>query len=635
MNRFLLRDTANVMSDALDSTREFLAAHAPFDQLEADALEFLLPRLESRFYERGARITDPEAGPAQRFHIIRQGRIRGENPSEDEQLSGKAWELIPGECFPIGALLGRRAVHTVHRAAEDTVCLELSLEDFDRLRTRSRVFNDFCTRRLANLLDRLQQGLDTLSTHDAAGAGPLNTPLALRLARNPVTCPPHSRLREALTTMRDASVGSIVAVDGEQRPVGIFTLHDLLARVVLAEVDLDTPVEAVMTPDPVALEESAPGFEGIEAMTQYGMTHLCVVRDGRLVGVLGERDLLARQPLTLDGLVRDIRRAEDVATIAERLQQVPRLIEAVIGQGAEADQVLRLITRLNEHATRRILALLRPEYAIEGIDFTWLAFGSQAREEQALITDQDNGILFDAGSDTEDAVRERLLPYARAVNQALAECGFTLCPGNIMAGNPECCLSAPEWEQRFTRWIEQGTPEHLLKSTIFFDLRAVDGDPGPVEALRTRLLQKTAFNSRFRRQMAANQQMFRPPLGLFGEIKSGADGVDVKKQGLTPFVDAARLIALGAELPATRTHERLDQAVSADVMRATDVQDYHAALRYLQMLRLRAQQKALREGNDDNRIRPEELGALEGRILKESFRQARKLQRQLEVQYQL
>ncbi|WP_018141739.1 DUF294 nucleotidyltransferase-like domain-containing protein [Thioalkalivibrio sp. ALJ7] len=624
------------MADALDSTREFLGAHAPFDQLEADALEFLLPRLESRFYARGARITDPEGGPAQRFHIIRQGRIRGESPSEDEQLSGKAWELIPGECFPIGALLGRRAVHTVHRAAEDTVCLELSLEDFDRLRGRSRVFNDFCTRRLANLLDRLQQGMDTLSARDS-GAGQLNTPLALRIARGPVVCRPDTHLRDVLTQMRDERVGSVVATDDQQRPVGIFTLHDLLSRVALADVDLDTPVQAVMTPDPVALEESTPGFEGIEAMTEHGMTHLCVVRDGRLVGVLGERDLLTSQPLTLDGLVREIRRADSVAAIAERLRQVPRLIESIVGQGAEADQVLRLITRLNEHATRRVLALLRPEHeAIEGIEFTWLAFGSQAREEQALVTDQDNGILFDAEADDADAIRERLLPYAKAVNQALAECGFTRCPGNIMAGNPECCLSGEEWDQRFTRWIEQGTPEHLLKSSIFFDLRAVDGNTGPVEALRTRLLQKTAFNSRFRRQMAANQQMFRPPLGLFGEIKSGAKGIDIKKQGLTPFVDGARVIALAAELPATRTHDRLDQAVTAEVMREGDARDYHAALRYLQMLRLRAQQKAMREGrDDDNRIRPEELGTLEGRILKESFRQARKLQGQLEVQYQL
>jgi len=625
------------MSDALDTTREFLSAHAPFDRLEADALEFLLPRLETRFYASGDRITDPDHGPAQRFHIIRQGRIRGETPSEDEQVSGKAWELIPGESFPIGALLGRRPVHTVHRALEDTICLELSVEDFDRLRSRSQVFNDFCSRRLASLLDRVHQGLLSQGMgNGGGGSGQLNTPLGARIAKEPVTCSPDTPLRTALTTMRDQRVGSIVAVDGAQRPVGIFTMTDLLGRVALQEVDLDTPLQEVMTPDPIALADSALGFEGIETMAEHGMKHICVVADGRLVGVLGERDLLTSNPLTLDRMVRGILRAEAVGTIADHLREVPRMIGAVISQGAEADQILRLITRINDHATRRVLALMRRQHDINGIDFTWLAFGSQAREEQALRTDQDNGILFQCKKGQEDATRERLLPFAQDVNKALDECGFDLCPGNIMAGNPECCLSGPEWDRRFSRWIEQGTPEHLLKSSIFFDLRTIDGDADPVESLRSQMLRKTAFNSRFRRQMAANQMSIRPPLGLFGEIRSGADGINIKLQGLTPFVDGARVMALAAELPATRSHERLDQAVASEVLRENDARDYHAALRYLQMLRLRTQQRALDAGREDsNRIRPEDLGTLEARVLKEAFRQARKLQGQLAVQYQL
>ena len=624
------------MSDALDTTQEFLSAHAPFDRLEADALEFLLPRLETRFYTSGDRITDPENGPAQRFHIIRQGRIRGETPSEDEQVSGKAWELVPGESFPIGALLGRRPVHTVHRAIEDTICLELSIEDFDRLRARSQVFNDFCSRRLASLLDRIHKGLLTQNIGEGGGSGQLNTPLGARIARDPITCSPDTRLREALTRMRDARVGSIVAVNDEQQPVGIFTMTDLLGRVALQEVPLDVPLERVMTPDPIALPESALGFEGIEVMAEHGMKHICVLSGGRLVGVLGERDLLTSNPLTLDRLVRGILRADSVATIAGHLREVPRLIGAVISQGAEADQILRLITRINDHATRRVLALLRREHDVAGVDFTWIAFGSQAREEQALRTEQDNGILFRCEPGEEDAIRQRLLPFAQAVNRALDECGFDLCPGDIMAGNPECCLSGREWERRFSRWIDQGTPEHLLKSSIFFDLRAIDGDSGPVERLRSQMLHKTAFNSRFRRQMAANQMSIRPPLGLFGEIRSGADGINIKLQGLTPFVDGARIMALAAELPATRSHERLDQAVASEVLRESDARDYHAALRYLQMLRLRTQQRALDAGREDsNRIRPEELGTLDARVLKESFRQARKLQGQLAVQYQL
>ena len=624
------------MSDALDTTREFLSAHAPFDQLEPDALEFLLPRLETRFYASGERITDPDAGPAQRFYIIRQGRIRGETPSEDEQISGKAWELVPGESFPIGALLSRRAVHTVHRAIEDTICLELTIEDFDRLRARSQVFSDFCARRLISLLDRVHQGLLNRNLGEGGGSGQLNTPLGARIGREPVTCGPETPLREALTTMREQRVGSIVAVDADRHPVGIFTMTDLLSRVALNEVPLDTPLRQVMTAKPIALPESALGFEGIEIMAEHGMKHICVVADGKLVGVLGERDLLTSNPLTLDRLVRGVLRAGSVATIAEHLREMPRLIGAVISQGAEADQILRLITRINDHATRRVLALIREDHDLDGIEFTWLAFGSQAREEQALRTDQDNGILFQCAPGDEDRTRERLLPFAQAVNKALDECGFDLCPGNVMAGNPECCLSGPEWERRFGRWIDQGTPEHLLKSSIFFDLRGIEGDLSVVESLRSKLLHKTAFNSRFRRQMAANQMSIRPPLGLFGEIRSGADGINIKLQGITPFVDGARVMSLAGELPATRTHERLDQAVAAEILRAPDAHDYHAALRYLQMLRLRSQQQALGAGREDsNRIRPEELGTLEGRVLKEAFRQARKLQGQLAVQYQL
>lgn len=624
------------MSDTLDTMREFLSTHAPFDHMEADALEFLLPRLETRFYAAGEPITDPESGPAQRFYVIRQGRIRGETPSEDEQISLNGWELVAGECFPIGALLSRRPVHTVHRALEDTLCLELDAEDFERLRSRSPVFNDFCSRRLASLLDRVHQNLLSQGGTSVSGSGHLNTPLGARIAREPITCHPETRLREALTIMRDQRVGSIVAIDAERRPVGIFTMTDLLGRVALQEIPLDAPMERVMTPNPIALPDSALGFEGLETMAEHGMKHICVVAEGRLVGVLGDRDLLTANPLTLDRMVRGILRAEAVSSIAEILQALPKLVGAVLAQGGEADQILRLITRINDHATRRVLSLLRADYAIEDIPFTWLAFGSQAREEQALRTDQDNGILFCCEPGAEETTRQRLLPYAQAVNQALDRCGFDLCPGNIMAGNPECCLSSEEWEKRFNRWIDQGTPEHLLKSSIFFDLRALVGDASPVEGMRSRLLQRTAQNSRFRRQLAANQLSIKPPLGLFGEIRSGADGINIKVRGITPFVDGARIMALTAELPATRTHDRLEQAVASETLRAPDAHDYHVALRYLQLLRLRAQQKAVENSREDsNHIRPEELGTLEHRMLKEAFRQARKLQGQLAVQYQL
>jgi putative nucleotidyltransferase DUF294 len=72
----------------------------------------------------------------------------------------------------------------------------------------------------------------------------------------------------------------------------------------------------------------------------------------------------------------------------------------------------------------------------------WIVLGSESRLEQTFATDQDNGIIFSVRSElAPQRVRERLLPFAAAVNRTLDRCGFPLCKGNIMAGNRRWCLS--------------------------------------------------------------------------------------------------------------------------------------------------------------------------------------------------
>src|SRR5690606_16640082 len=130
-----------------------------------------------------------------------------------------------------------------------------------------------------------------------------------------------------------------------------------------------------------------------------------------------------------------------------------------------------------------------------------------------------------AGGDAE-AVRGRLLPFARAVNCALEACGFPPCDGGIMAGNPECCLSLEEWGRRFAQWIEVSEPQALLRSAIFFDLRAVHGRAELAETLRAGLLARAGATPRFLRDLAGHALAVRAPLGVFGGITvaGGEDG---------------------------------------------------------------------------------------------------------------
>jgi CBS domain-containing protein len=407
---------------------------------------------------------------------------------------------------------------------------------------------------------------------------------------------------------------------------------------VQAGLDLDHPMGEVMTPAPYSLPPQASAYEAALLMARQGFGHLCVVENEKLVGVISERDLFSLQRIGLVNLSRSIARAEDIATLARLGQDTSRLIDQMLVQGASVAQLSQIITLINDHITRRVIALCVQQERVAPVAFTWLSFGSEGRNEQTLKTDQDNGILFMAATPQQaETIRQGLLPLARRINEALAACGYPLCPGNIMAGNPACCLSLGEWQERFATWIDQGTPEHLLNASIYFDFRALYGDETLAGELRKQVLGRVTRNPRFLRQMAENALRNRPPLGMvrdFVVAESGehANTIDLKLNGTTPFVDGARLLALAHGIAETNTPNRL-RAVRLE---AVEAEAWCDAYEFIQLLRMRHHQEQARADHPlDNHIDPEQLNELDRRILKEAFRQARKLQARIALDYQL
>ncbi len=531
-------------------------------------------------------------------------------------------------------------MHTVQAALGSVRTLELPAEEFHRLLRRSPAFTDFCTRRLANLLERVQQRLQAGFETPAAG-GALQTPVG-RLVQPSiqVLIPKDASIREVLERLTDSEIDA-VAIGTHNRVEGVLTLRDIARRVALAQCPLDTPVSKVMTADPVRITEDRPAFEAAQLLATHGFHHLVVVgSNGQLVGLLNETDLFRRPGLSPGQIIHRIQRAERLDTLAELVRQTPDLVSLMVSQGAQFSQIGHLVSLINDQVCRRIIERRRTQTHLpDRLRWAWIVFGSEARQEQTLSTDQDNGIIFQIDGDV-DAARQQLLALADGVNQDLAEVGFPLCPGNIMARNPECCLTLEEWQQRFHRWIDQGTPEHLLKASIFFDHRHVSGDPNLLRELQAQTREATVANSRFRQQMAANALRARPPLGLFGQFKTHRrpgheqerDAIDLKVSGATPFVDAARIESLETGNAAINTVARIE-AMQA---RESDRQSWTAAYEFIQMLRLRQQLAQISAGSaPDNWIEPEKLDELSQRILKESFRQARKLQQRLAVHYQL
>lgn len=624
-------------------TRDFLRQHPPYDRMRGEHVDFLVAHLRPIRFADGEAVTDPAAGPAEWFYILQTGLIVGEDQGEDERIEGNAWELVPGECFPIGALVNARPVRNIQRAVGEVVCLAMPRAAFDELRGLSAGFNEFCSHRLSGLLEQVKRQVQAEAARDLGEDSSLNVSLAQKALRAPMTAAPETSVIEVLQRMSTAKIGSMVIVDPEDRPIGIFTLKDLMNRVALPGVSQDVPIRQVMTPDPISVPRSAFAFEAAMEMAQAGIQHLVVVEDGRLVGVISERDLFSMQRVGLVNLSKSLTAAGSIEELAARAGGIHLLVAQMIAQGVKVGQVTQIITLLNDQIVERVIGIVLAEIGgAPDIPFSWLAFGSEGRQEQTLKTDQDNGIIFDASAGTDpEAARAVLMPIAERINLALAQCGFPLCTGGIMAMNADCCLSAEEWRARFGRWIDHGTPEHLLKASIFFDFRTIRGPQEPARDLRDWLMERTAANSRFRKQMAANALQNTPPLGFFRDFRLSGKGedshtLDLKLNGVAPFIDAARILALANRVPATNTVERLTEVARAGALDAGDVAAWTDAYDYIRLLRMRTNDEQAAAGSAlTNRIDPAKLNDLDRKILKEAFREARRLQSKLALDYQL
>ena len=623
-------------------TMEFLRKYPPFNQMEAPHLAYLVENCELRFYAEGDCIIAPDDGVVEHFYIVKQGRVHGQRPHTAKRGTETTFEVTVGECFPMAALMGERATRTAHLAAEDTFCLLLSKPAFVKLVSTSDVFRDFAMRGVSSLLDLVNQQAQMRAVESLGEQYSLETAIGELARHHPVSCAPALPLREAVGLMHAENVGSIVIVDDEQHPLGIFTLRDLRRVIGSQQGDLDQPISAFMTQEPFHLPPDATAFDAAIAMTERHIAHVCVVKNGLLCGVISERDLFSLQRVDLVHLAQTIRHADRVESLVLIRSRIKQLVDNMLAHGASSTQITHIITLLNDHTVSRVIELAIEALGDPGIEFTWLCFGSEGRREQTLHTDQDNGMLFEASDAAEAAlIRGRLLPLAERINRDLDTCGFTLCKGNIMASNPELCLSRQEWGRRFSSFIREATPENLLSSTIFFDLRAVWGPEDGCEQLRRDLLEEIADNRLFQRMMAENALRHRPPVGRFRDfvVTRKGDGkatLDLKVQGLTPFVDGARLLALSNGIDACNTLDRLHQLAEKGIIEEKDGAAYEEAYHFIQQTRMQHHQQQARDGASySNRLDPDTLNALDRRILRESFRQAQRLQASLALRYLL
>jgi CBS domain-containing protein len=599
-----------------------LAAHPPFDGLPSEALEQTAATVEIAYFPRGASILRQGGEPSRHLHVIAKGVV--ELRQADEHGASELVETLgEGETFGQLSLLSRSPHLWDVVAREDVLTYLIPAEQVERLRHQPG-FEALLARRAG---DRLRRAL-------AAGREP--APLDLfsvragdLIDRPLVTCDLGDSVAEAARRMRDQQVSSLVV---RARPPGLVTASDLRDRVLAAGRGGETPVEAVMTTPLRTMPAEATLGEVLLSMVDHGIHHLPLVREGRLVGMVTDTDLLrheSRHPLFVR---RQLDRAATPEGLAVWAGEVTAAAVRLIAAGSPAGEVTRFLASAQDALYVRIVRDGETALGPPPCPYALLILGSGARGEPTLRSDQDHALVL-ADDPPADAAAW-FAALAEHLTATLERCGLPRCPGNVLATNPARRVPRRAWQQQFNSWIQEPDEDALLDAAICFDFRQLHGDLDAEAALRP-VIRQAAGNRRFLGRLARAALRRRPPLGFLRQLRGDHQGrVDLKAHGTAPIVDLARLLALEAASPEMATVTRLRTATERGTVGRTAA-DLATAFDYLQEVRLGHQAGRLRAGAaPDDAIALADLGALERRWLKDAFHLLHTCQESVRIAFQ-
>lgn len=585
-----------------DELLRFLSAVHPYDALPKDVLIRLLTQITQRHLDVGESVYtfgDELDG----LYIIHRGEIevRDEN---DEPVS----LLGPRNSFGERGLLRDGLAATTAIARRESRLLLLPKSDiltlidtdaamakfFDRSRKPRGIGNDLATCQV-----------DTL------------------MAKTPLTTTSDTTVQDAARRMRDAGVSSICIVAPDQTLEGIVTIRDISGKVVADGLPGTTGLTRIMTKSPLTLPPSAIGSDVLHSMLEHGIGHIPVVQAKRLVGIVTQTDLTRFQAISSAELVSDIARAPDAKTMARATARIPNLLVHLVAAGNRHEIVTRLITDIADTCTRRLLSLAHAELGPAPVPYLWLACGSQGRQEQTGVSDQDNCLILD--DQVTDADMAYFQDLAKFVCDGLNTCGYVYCPGDMMASNPRWCQPLSVWRDYFGSWINKPDPEAQMLASVMLDLRAIGGASELFEDLQQLTLKAANTNSIFVAHMVSNSLKHTPPLGLlrgFATIRSGEhkNQLDLKHNGVVPVVDLGRVYALQACLDVVNTRARLEAAVAAGVLSDSGGRDLLDAYDLIAEIRLEHQCNQIKNNEKpDNFLAPADLSDFDRSHLRDAF----------------
>lgn len=602
--------------------KQYLSQLVPFDSLSAPMLAKAAKGLRISYFSAASGHVEIDYDNPQ-LYVVRTGSF---------EVHDKKGELLDrlgeGDFFGYPSLLTGENVNNRVKILEDGLVYLLDLDLFKLLRDDAKDFDRFFNRAHAKRIKRFEQ--------EPSANTPISITIESLLNHEVISLSPQDTVNDAAKLMSEHRISSLIILE-QQALAGILTDRDLRSRVLAKGLDGTVKIDDVMTKQPCCIDKTGLLFEASMLMSTHNIHHLPVVDGKSVVGMITTTDIVRTQNNQPIFLIGEINRQQNLDGLVRISERFPALLQSLIEAEAGAQEIGRILTLLSDTLTRQLLKLAHLKYGQAPFSYSWIVFGSQGRMDQTAGSDQDNAMILSQQPDDEQAM------FFKAVSEfvchGLDACGFVYCPGEIMAQTDKWRVDLVTWQQYFSKWVNTPSPQALLNTSIFFDMRLLEGDESLFEQLQQHVLKQTKGNQIFIASMAALAVSSTPPLGFFGKFVLERDGeenkvLDLKLRGVAIINDIARVYALHEGISEVSTLARLDKLLGRHILSKKDVKNLKDAMEFVASMRLKNQGEQLKAGKTPNNyLQPKEMSRLMRHQLKDAFEAVHAGQKGLQLKF--
>ncbi|WP_457626224.1 putative nucleotidyltransferase substrate binding domain-containing protein [Persephonella sp.] len=601
--------------------KKFLREHPPFNVLPEKEIDFIIENSSLDYIPKDSVLLQENQYSEYLYLIIKGGFVL--------KKDGNTVELLEtGDYIGDTSLIFNRPSSFDVKAVEDSILLEIPQDIFGKIISKHPEFKEFFTK---TTIDKLTEGYKKIQ----AGALEDSSLITLKQFRlkEPLFCSKDENIKDIASKMSEKNL-SFCLLGNKENLEGIITDKDLKDKVLSKGIDpTKITADQIKTYPVECIESDRFLFEAVLKMIRKNIKRLPVVEEGRVLGVIEDRDIFIHQSKNILYLTKQIEVENSIENLRQLYISVEEAVEPLFKTGKDIEILQKYIAEINDRFVQKAIKLSLEEIE-ERIDFSFIVMGSEGRKEQTINTDIDNGIIF-----TEEADREKAMKIGKLIIDKLLKIGFPECVGRVMASNPEWVKPVKEWEKTVENWIIRPDPVNIMYTSIFFDYRPVYGNLKITAELRERIFNLIEKNRNFLVVMTMKTLEFEPPIGFFRDFiveksREHKNELDLKKGGIFPIVQGVRILALENKVSETNTIDRIRKLKGKIGEDLSD--ELIESFKFLQTLRLRTQLEKIKAGKKpDNYINPEKLTKFERDLLKDAFKVVKKFQEMLGIHFRL